>query len=159
MRLRASLAGALASAALLAGAMPVAASPTACVGSGQIWPVEAPQVRVADGTTFIDFDFGGVHPICLADGTLVPAASVSGHVWQRIDPDGSIFVRFHETLTYDGGELQYRGNATFNASGWQSAVRTVGSGTGPLAGIVGHGTFSPISADGAFTDEIFYTYR
>lgn len=159
MRLRASLAGTLASAALFIGALPVAASPTSCVGSGQIWPVETPQVRMADGATFIDFAFGGVHPLCLADGTFVPAAPVGGHVWQRIDADGSIFVRFAETLSYGGGELHYRGNATFNAGGWQSAVRTVGQGSGPLAGIVGQGTFSPIGADGSFSDEIFYVYR
>lgn len=159
MSTRRLLSALLASGLLLATAIPASAAPSPCIGAGQVWPVETPSVHVADGVTFVEFDFAGVHPICLADGTLVPSAPVAGHIWQRIDADGSIFLRFDETLSYDGGELRYRGNATSNAGGWQSAVRTVGTSSGALSGIVGQGTFSPIEADGSFTDEIYYTYR
>lgn len=136
----------------------VAAAPQACTGSGQVWPVETPQVRLANGNVFVEFDFAGVHPICLADGTVVPSASVAGHLWQQTRADGSVFVRFDEVLTHDGGELYYRGNASYTAAGWHSAVRTVGDANGSLAGIVGQGTFSPIAADGSFSDEISYVY-
>lgn len=147
----------LAGGLLLATAIPVAAAPEPCVGAGQVWPVETPAVRVADGVTFVEFDFAGIHPICMADGSM-SIAPVAGHLWQRIYADGSLFVRFDETLSYDGGELHYRGNATYNAGGWHSAVRTVGTTSGALSGIRGQGTFSPIAADGSFTDEILYTY-
>jgi hypothetical protein len=147
----------LAGGLLLATAIPVAASPSACSGAGQVWPIETPAIRVADGVTFIEFDFAGLHPICLSDGTMT-TASVEGHLWQRMYANGAVFVRFDETLSHDGGELQYRGNAMFNAGGWHSAVRTVGPSSGSLSGIHGQGTFSPIAADGSFTDEIYYTY-
>lgn len=160
MAIRRSVSAWLATGLLIAWAAPAAAAqPASCVGSGQVWPIEVPAVRVADGITFVEFDFAGVHPICLADGTQVDAAPVSGHLWQRINADGSIFLRFEETLSYGGGEMHYRGNATFNAAGWNSAVRTVGVSSGPLAGIHGQGTFSPIAPDGSFSDEVFYTYQ
>lgn len=143
----------------LAVATPVAAAPTSCAGAGIVFPVSLPEVRVAGGTTFVEFDFAGEHPLCLADGTRLQAAA-SGHLWQQTHADGSGSLRFVETLSWAGGELNYIGNATFNASGWIGHVRTVGSGTGALAGIHGQGTFSPIDPlTGAFTDEIFYVYR
>jgi len=152
----------LASASLLALAIvgSAAAAPASCVGSGWVAPDPSTiEVRVADGVTFIAFEFFGEHPLCLADGTLVVGA-VEGQLWQRIGSDGSVNIRFEETLFYGDGTLAYRGNATGNASGWSSHVRTVGTGTGSLAGIHGQGTFSPIDpATGAFSDEIFYVYR
>lgn len=153
-----SVTAALAGGALsLAMVVPAAAAPTGCAGSGQVAPTEVPTVRVADGVTFIDFDFAGVHSICLSDGTLV-VGSLTGHLWERIDADGSIFMRFAETLSLDGA-LGFRGNATYNDAGWTSHVRTVGAPTGSLAGIEGQGTFSPLASDGSFTDLIAYTYH
>jgi hypothetical protein len=136
-----------------------AAAPTACGGAGYIYPTSAINSRVASDITFIDFDFAGVHPLCLADGTQVQGV-VAGHVWQRLYPDGSLFVRFAERLSLNGASLHYAGNATLNSAGWHSHVRTVGAGTGALAGIHGQGAFSPIDpVTGAFTDEIHYVYR
>lgn len=143
----------------LTAATPAAAAPTACTGGGVVFPVSAPEIRVAGGTTFVEFDFAGEHPLCLADGSRVQGL-VSGHLWQTTHADGSGSLRFIESLSWGGGELDYSGNATFNASGWRGHVRTVGSGTGPLVGIHGQGTFSPIDPlTGTFTDEIFYVYR
>jgi len=143
----------------VAVATPVAAAPTSCAGAGIVFPVSTPEIHVADGTTFVEFDFAGEHPVCLADGARVQA-TVSGHLWEKIHADGSGSLRFIETLSWGGGELDYSGNATFNASAWKGHVRTVGNGTGPLTGINGQGTFSPIDPlTGTFTDEIFYVYR
>lgn len=159
MAMRRMLSTALAAGLLLVAAVPASAAPEPCIGAGAVGPTEAPSVSFAGGVTFVEFDFAGVHPICLADGTQV-VAPVHGHLWQRIYSDGSVFLRFEEVLEWDGGQLEYRGNATFNGSGWNSAVRTVGNATGALAGIQGHGTFSPIDpVTGAFTDEISYVYR
>jgi hypothetical protein len=137
-----------------------AAKPAACAGAGWVAPdVTTIQVRAADGVTFVTFEFFGEHPICLADGTQT-SATISGRLWQRTGRDGAVNLRFFETLSVAGGTLDYRGNATFNAAGWHSHVRTVGTGTGTLAGITGQGTFSPIDpVTGAFSDVIFYAYH
>ena len=152
----------LAATALLALAMagPAAAAPVACSGAGWVAPdASTIQVRTADGLTFVTFEFFGEHPLCLADGSHV-TANATGQLWQRTGRDGSVSLRFSETLSYGGGTLDYRGNATLNSAGWTSHVRTVGGGTGSLTGIHGQGTFSPIDpVTGAFTDEIFYVYR
>ena len=149
-------------AAVIASAMagPATGAPAACSGAGWVAPDAATiQVRVADGVTFISFAFFGEHPLCLNDGSDV-VASAEGRLWQRVGADGSVNLRFVETLSFGGGTLRYRGNATLNAAGWHSHVRTVGSGTGILSGIHGQGVFSPIDpVTGAFTDEIFYVYR
>lgn len=146
--------------ALLLAAPAAAAKPIACVGAGWVAPDPATiTTRTADGVTFIKFEFFGEHSLCLADGTEV-SGTVAGKLWQRVGKNGSIKLRFYETLSVDGGTLNYRGNATLNGAGWRSHVRTVGVGTGALAGIHGRGTFSPVDpVTGAFTDEIFYVYR
>ncbi len=159
-RLSRSIGPTIAALLVLSLAGPSAAAPEPCVGAGWVAPDLATiQVRIADGITFVEFDFFGEHPLCLADGTEV-TGTVSGHLWQRVGPGGTVGLRFSETLFYDGGTLDYRGNASLNGTRWTSHVRTVGPGTGVLEGIHGQGTFSPIDPlTGAFTDEIFYVYR
>jgi hypothetical protein len=157
MSLRRLLSLVLAPVLALAMAIPVAAAgPVTCHGVAILTSTSNVEVRFADGVTFLEFDFAGDHTICLADGT-VDMATIEGRLSQRTGPDGTVNIRFVETLTYNGGTLEFRGEAVGNGNVWRSAVRTVGPGTGSLAGIHGQGTFWPTSAT-SFADSIAYVY-
>ncbi|HSL97416.1 MAG TPA: hypothetical protein VK831_02475 [Candidatus Deferrimicrobiaceae bacterium] len=150
----------VAAVALTVLAMPAVAAPEPCAGAGWVAPDFATfEQRVEGQVTQVTFEFYGEHPLCLADGSQV-TGTVTGRLWQQNGPNGAVSLRFDEVLSYGGGTLGYRGEATFNAAGWVSHVRTVGPGTGILEGISGQGWFSPIDPNtGAFTDEIAYTYN
>jgi hypothetical protein len=147
----------LATVLALAAVAPVAAAPVTCDGYAILTGTSNMEVRISgDGTTFIEFDFTGLHTVCLADGT-VDMGTIDGRLSQRIGADGVTDIRFVETLSYDGGTLEFRGNAVGNGDVWRSAVRTVGAGTGSLAGIQGQGQFWP-AGPGVFADSIAYIY-
>jgi hypothetical protein len=145
---------------LLLAAAPVAAAPAACSGAGWVAPNFATlESRVVGNMAQITFEYSGQHPLCLENGTQVTAA-VAGRLWESLGTDGSVGIRFSETLSYGGGTLGFSGDATFGPAGWHSHVRTNGSGTGLLSGMRGEGSFSPINPNtGAFTDTIAYTYH
>lgn len=148
-----------AAAALALTGTAVAGQPVACAGTVSIAPDPASfEVREAGGNTFVSFAFTGTHDFCLADGSVV-TGTVAGELTQRTGADGSLSIRFSETFAYGDGTLAYRGEASLNGSGWQSNVQTVGSGTGSLAGIHGHGAFFPTATPGLFTDVIYYHYH
>lgn len=134
-----------------------AAAPVACPGTVRITPT-AVSVSSAGPVTRLQIAYVGTHTICLADGSLVPA-SLSGVLIETIGVSGNpIHFRFAELASYGGGAISYRGDAVLTSIGWQSAVRTVGFGTGPLAGIEGQGRFTPTSQT-TFDDVIYYTYH
>ena len=132
------------------------AAPEPCEGTVQLTSQSNIQVRQAGSQTFVDFDFTGLHDICLADGSVVTGI-VEGHMSQRISANGDLGLRFDEVLSYGGGTLGYRGEASLTRGNWQSHVVTVGNGTGPLAGIHGQGTFV-FTGPTSLADVIYYVY-
>jgi opacity protein-like surface antigen len=152
------LAAAVAAAAAVVAAGPAdAAAPVACAGTVNLTGTSNFEVRAAGLETFVSFDFTGTHDLCLADGSLV-IGTVQGHLLQRLAPDGDLTLRFDEVLSYGGGTLGYRGEASLSGPNWQSHVQTVGAGTGVLAGISGQGSFFPTGPT-SFADVIDYVYR
>ena len=63
-------------------------------------------MRQAGSQTFVEFDFTGLHDICLADGSEV-TGTVAGHLVQRTSANGDLGLRFDEILSYGGGTLRY----------------------------------------------------
>lgn len=163
MRIRTGAAAAAVAVAAAFAGLADAAAPVACEGTVQLTGTSNVEARAADGQTFVEFDFTGIHTLCLADGTEV-SGTVAGHLAQKTNASGDGTLRFDEILTYDGsapaaGTLSYRGQASFAGDGskWQGHVRTVGQGTGVLAGIHGQGEFWPTGPT-SFGDRISYVY-
>jgi len=132
------------------------AAPVACEGTVELTGTSNLEVRVAGPQVFVEFDFIGLHDICLADGSVV-TGSVSGHLVQRTSISGDMNLSFDEVLSYGGGTLGYRGEASLTGGKWRSNVQTVGAGSGPLAGIHGQGEFWSTGAT-SLADVIFYVY-
>jgi hypothetical protein len=145
----------LVTAALVPGAAQ-ATAPVACAGTVQLTGTSNTQVRVAAGNTFVEFDFTGLHDICLADGSRV-TGTLTGHLVQRTSADGDLSIRFDEILAYGGGTLGFRGEASLTDGAWQSHVQSVGAGTGPLAGMHGQGSFW-FTGPTSLADLIHYVY-
>jgi hypothetical protein len=127
-----------------------------CDGAVQLTNQSNVQVRQVGFQTFVEFDFTGLHDICLGNGSEVTGI-VTGHLVQRISTNGDFTLRFNEILSYGGGTLGYRGEASQSNGHFQSHVVTVGAGTGPLAGIHGEGTFT-FTGPTSFADVIYYVY-
>jgi hypothetical protein len=134
-----------------------ASAPVACEGNVALTGVSNQQIRAVGPHTIVSFDFTGLHDLCLADGTKV-VATIAGHLVQRLAPNGDLTLRFDEVLSYGGGDLAFRGEASLSGTNWQSHVQSVGQGTGPLAGIQGQGSFFP-TGPASFADVIYYVYR
>jgi hypothetical protein len=132
------------------------AAPEPCDGTVQLTSQSNFQVRQAGSQTFVQFDFTGLHDICLADRSVVTGI-VAGHLVQRTSANGDFSLTFDEVLSYNGGTLGYRGQGILTGDNWQSHVTTVGAGTGPLAGIHGQGTFV-FTGPASLTDVIYYVY-
>jgi len=132
------------------------AAPEPCDGTVQLTSQSNFQVRQAGSQTFVQFDFTGLHEICLADRSVVTGI-VEGHLVQRISANGDFSLTFDEVLSYNGGTLGYRGEGSLTRGNWQSNVVTVGLGTGPLAGIHGQGTFV-FTGPTSLIDVIYYVY-
>ena len=132
------------------------AAPERCDGTVQLTSQSNFQVRQAGRQTFVEFDFTGLHDICLADGSVVTGI-VEGHLVQRTSANGDFSLTFDEVLSYNGGTLGYRGEGSLTRGNWQSNVMTVGLGTGPLAGIHGQGTFV-FTGPASLADVIYYVY-
>ena len=132
------------------------AAPERCDGTVQLTSQSNFQMRQAGRQTFVQFDFTGLHDICLADGSVVTGI-VAGHFVQRTSANGDFSLTFDEVLSYNGGTLGYRGEGILTGGNWQSHVVTVGNGTGPLAGIHGQGTFV-FTGLTSLTDVINYVY-
>ena len=115
-------------------------------------------VRSAGPQQFLEFDFTGTHPLCLRGGSQV-TATIAGHFVQRTSPDGDLSIRFEETMSYDGGSLDFRGEATLSGANWQSHVQSVGQGTGPMSGLSAQGSFFPTANPSVLTDVLFYVYH
>lgn len=145
----------LLAAAVAAGAAR-ASAPVPCAGTVQLTGTSNTEVRSAGGNTFVEFDFTGLHDICLANGSRV-VGTLEGHLAQRTSTDGDMSLRFDEVLSYGGGTLAYRGEATLAGGKWQSHVQTVGAGTGALAGIHGQGSFW-FTGPASLADVIAYVY-
>jgi hypothetical protein len=132
------------------------AAPERCDGTVQLTSQSNFQMRQAGRQTFVQFDFTGLHDICLADGSVVTGI-VEGHLVQRTSANGDFSLTFDEVLSYNGGTLGYRGEGSLTGGNWQSNVMTVGLGTGPLAGIHGQGTFV-FTGPASLADVIYYVY-
>jgi hypothetical protein len=132
------------------------AAPERCDGTVQLTSQSNFQVREAGRQTFVEFDFTGLHDICLADHSVVTGV-VEGHLVQRISANGDFSLTFDEVLSYNGGTLGYRGEGGLTGGNWHSNVQTVGLGTGPLAGIHGQGTFV-FTGPASLADVIYYVY-
>ena len=114
------------------------AAPEPCDGTVQLTSQSNFQVRQAGRQTFVQFDFTGLHDICLADRSVVTGI-VTGHLVQRTSANGDFSLTFDEVLSYNGGTLGYRGQGILTGDNWQSHVVTVGDGTGPLRESTGRG--------------------
>ena len=134
-----------------------AAAPTACAGTIDLASVWNQSMRAAGPETIVSFDFAGTHDICLADGSKV-AGDIVGHLVEHLAPDGSLTLHFDEVLSFDDGTVRFRGEASLIDGNWRSEVRTVGAGTGVLAGVEGHGSFYP-TGPSSFDDVIDYEYH
>ena len=132
------------------------AAPERCDGTVQLTSQSNFQVRQAGRQTFVEFDFTGLHDICLADHSVVTGI-VAGHLVQRTSANGDFSLTFDEVLSYNGGTLGYRAEGGLTGGNWQSNVMTVGRGTGPLAGIHGQGTFV-FTGLTSLADVIYYVY-
>lgn len=144
--------------------------PVSCSGSGSFGPSSTPVVRMAGGETFVTFSFHGTHPYCSAPGGKVDdtPATLSGTLSEHVTAAGQFDLRFNETMTLaDGSTDQWRGDATGTVLGsgllsvQTSEVRTVGTGTGQLAGVHGEGSFQITGFGGygfTFSDVISYVY-
>ena len=132
------------------------AMPEPCEGTVELTSQSNVQVRQAGSQTFVEFDFTGLHTICLGDGSVV-TATIEGHLVQRTSANGDFSLTFDEVLSYNGGTLGARGNGSLTGDKWQSHVTSVGAGTGPLAGIHGQGTFV-FTGPTSLTDVIYYVY-
>ncbi len=84
------------------------AAPERCDGTVQFTSQSNFQMRQAGRQTFVQFDFTGLHDICLADGSVVTGI-VEGHLVQRTSANGDFGLTFDEVLSYNGGTLGYRG--------------------------------------------------
>src|SRR5256886_13708751 len=115
------------------------AAPERCDGTVQLTSQSNFQVRQAGTQTFVQFDFTGLHDICLADRSVVTGI-VEGHLVQRISANGDFSLTFDEVLSYNGGKLGYRGVDSLTGGNWQSNGMTGWLRTAPLAGIHEHGT-------------------
>jgi hypothetical protein len=115
-------------------------NPEPCSGTILLTGMSNFQVRQVDSQTFVEFDFTGLHDICLADHSEV-TGTTAGHLVQRTSANDDIDLHFNEILSYGGGTLGYRGEASLTGDNWQSQVVTTGGGSGPLSGIHGQGTF------------------
>jgi len=131
-------------------------APEPCSGTILLTGMSNFQVRQADSQTFVEFDFVGLHDICLADHSEV-TGTVAGHLVQRTAANGDLNLSFNEILSYGGGTLGYRGEASLTGGNWRSQVMTVGAGTGSLAGIRGQGTFW-FTGPTSLADVIYYVY-
>jgi hypothetical protein len=132
------------------------AAPEPCEGTVQFTGQSNFQVRQAGNQTFVEFDFTGLHDICLADGSVVTGI-VEGHLVQRTAANGDFSLTVDEVLSYNGGTLGYRAEGSLTGGNWHSNVMTVGLGTGPLAGIHGQGTFV-FTGPASIADVIYYVY-
>lgn len=150
-------AAAIAAVAAVVAGRADASAPVACAGNVVLTGQSNVQVRSAGPQTIVSFDFTGVHDMCLADGSKV-LATIAGHLTQRTSPSGDLTLRFDEVLSYGGGELAFRGEASLSGANWQSHVQSVGAGTGALAGIHGQGSFYPTGPT-SFADVLYYVYR
>ncbi len=135
----------------------IGARPEPCEGTVELTSQTNFEERHVGSQTFVRFDFTGLHTICLADGSVVTGI-IEGHLVQRTSANGDFSLTFDEVLSYNGGTLGYRGGGSLTGDKWQSHVATVGEGTGPLAGIQGHGTFV-FTGPTTLTDVIYYVYR
>ena len=87
------------------------AAPEPCYGTVQLTSQSNFQMRQAGSQTFVQFDFTGLHDICLADRSVVTGI-VEGHLVQRISANGDFNLTFDEVLSYNGGTLGYRGEGS-----------------------------------------------
>src|SRR6266536_4312205 len=101
------------------------AAPERCDGTVQLTSQSNFQVRQAGGQTFVQFDFTGLHDICLADRSVVTGI-VEGHLVQRISANGDFSLTFEEVLSYYGGILGYRGEGSLTGGKMRSEERRVG---------------------------------
>jgi hypothetical protein len=142
--------------------------PVPCSGTGSFGPNSTPVVRTVGGETFVTFSFDGTHPYCSAPGGSVDEyGSLSGTMSEQVTAAGQFDLQFNETMTVPDGSDQWIGNATGTVLGsgllavQTSEVRTVGTGTGQLAGVRGEGSFQITGFGGygfIFSDVISYVY-
>src|SRR5262249_45550747 len=76
------------------------AAPERCDGTVQLTSQSNFQVWEAGRQTFVEFDFTGLHDICLADHSVVTGI-VEGHLAQRISDNGDFSLTFDEILSYN----------------------------------------------------------
>src|SRR5437764_12480162 len=116
--------------------MTTGAAPERCDGTVQLTSQSNFQVRQAGRQTFVQFDFTGLHDICLADRSVVTGI-VEGHLVQRMSANGDFSLTFDEALSYNGGTLGYRGEGSLTRANWKRNVMPVCLGTAQRPGANG----------------------
>lgn len=106
--------------------------------------------------TVEEFDFTGIHDICLEDGSVV-AGTMVGHIKRFVDAEGAGHLVVHETVSIPGGTIEGTVRTSFSETTFDARVHVLG-GTGVLAGVSGHGVTEPVGPN-TFLSNIVYKYR
>lgn len=122
----------------LAAASPAAADVTKveCTGEATIESIGNFEIREVGGVTMTSFDFTGSHPFCDRNGNPV-AGSWSGHLVQRVAPNGTTTLHVQATDAFLGGTLEVIAQVTIANGTWISSAHA-GNGTGGLEGVTTH---------------------
>jgi hypothetical protein len=127
-----------------------------CIGITTIGPPSNFSSTVHGDWTIEEFDFTGVHDLCLEDGSIV-AAPMVGHIRRMVDGEGAGHLVVHETLSIPGGTLDGTVRTRFTPTTFDARVHVSG-GTGVLSGVSGHGVTEPTGPN-TFLSHIVYKYR
>src|SRR5437016_14079497 len=87
------------------------AAPERCDGTVQLTSQSNFQVRQAGSQTFVQFDFTGLHDICLADRSVV-AGIVARHRGQRTSAHGGFSLTVDDVLRCSGRTRRSAGEAS-----------------------------------------------
>jgi hypothetical protein len=154
-KMRITLSAFVAVAMLLALAGGADAETTAnCTGHTVLNVITNYQTATRGGETLVSFDYSEAHDFCLRDGSKV-VATETGSVLERISANGDLHLRSaREVLTYAGSSITFTANASLTPSGWNSAITSVGRGTGMFDGLNVHGRFFPTADPAVFTFDL-----
>jgi hypothetical protein len=125
-----------------------------CTGQTVLNVITNYQIETRASQTIISFDYSEAHDFCLRDGSKV-VATETGSVVERISADGDLHLRAaREVLSYAGSTITFTAEASLTPSGWNSAITSVGKGTGMFEGLNVHGRFFPTSNPTVFTFDL-----
>ena len=127
-----------------------------CIGITTIGPPSNFSSTLHGGWTIEEFDFTGLHDVCLEDGSVV-SGTMAGHIKRMVDSEGSGHLVVNETVSIPGGTVEGTVRTSFTPTTFDARVHEFG-GTGVLSGLSGHGVTEPVGPN-TFLSHIVYKYR